>query len=160
MAISAIFFLDVKGRVIVFRDYRGDVSPRYAERFITKINELEETSRASPVICDEGVTYIWLQVSNLYILAVTRTNVNAASVVVFLHSLVDVLKHYFTVRVETGRVGLLSLFASANGGCRMLCASHRGTARCSAPSGLATQRRPHNAGAGGGVFARQLCDCV
>ncbi len=97
MAISAIFFLDVKGRVIVYRDFRGDVSPKSAERFITRLNELEENSKQSPIIQDEGVTYIYLQVSNLYILAVTRTNVNAAAVVVFLHSLVDVFKHYFQV---------------------------------------------------------------
>ena len=38
------------------------------------------------------------QVSNLYILAVTRTNVNAAATLVFLHRLVEVFKHYFSVR--------------------------------------------------------------
>jgi AP-1 complex subunit mu len=95
MAISAIFFLDIKGRVIIYRDYRGDVSPRYAERFMTKVNELEENSKLTPIIADEGVSYIYLQVSNLYILAVTRTNVNATSIVVFLHRLVEVFKHYF-----------------------------------------------------------------
>ena len=94
-SISALFFLDVKGRVIIYRDYRGDISPKYAERFMTKINELEENSKLSPIISDEGVTYIYLQVSNLYIVAVTRTNVNAAAIVVFLNRLVEVFKHYF-----------------------------------------------------------------
>ncbi|KAL6756488.1 Mu1-adaptin [Haematococcus lacustris] len=95
MAISAIFFLDVKGRVIVHRDYRGDISPKYAERFMTKLTELEENSKLTPIIADEGVSYIYLQSANLYILAVTRSNVNAAAIVVFLHRLVEVLKHYF-----------------------------------------------------------------
>ncbi|KAG2438519.1 hypothetical protein HXX76_005070 [Chlamydomonas incerta] len=95
MAISAIFFLDIKGRIIIFRDYRGDVSPKYAEKFMSKINEMEEAGKLSPVIYDEGVTYLYLQVSNLYLLAVTRTNVNACSTLVFLHRLVDVFKHYF-----------------------------------------------------------------
>lgn len=95
MAISAIFFLDIKGRIIIFRDYRGDVSPKYAEKFMSKINEMEEAGKLSPVIYDEGVTYLYLQVANLYILAVTRTNVNACSTLVFLHRLVDVFKHYF-----------------------------------------------------------------
>ena len=36
-----------------------------------------------------------VQISNLYVLAVTRTNVNAMSVVCFLHRLVGVFKHYF-----------------------------------------------------------------
>jgi AP-1 complex subunit mu len=95
MAVSAIFFLDVKGRVIIYRDYRGDVSPKHAERFITKVNELEESGTLTPVIHDDGVSYIYLQHSNLYLLAVTRTNVNAASVMLFLHRMVDVFKHYF-----------------------------------------------------------------
>ena len=62
MTVSAIFFLDVKGRVIVHRDYRGDISPKYAEKFMAKINELEENSKLTPVIHDEGVNYIYLQV--------------------------------------------------------------------------------------------------
>jgi hypothetical protein len=127
MAVSAVFFLDVKGRVIIYRDYRGDISPRYADRFITKLSELEESSRLSPVIHDEGVTYVWLQVSNLYLLAVTRTNVNAMATVTFLHSLVTIFKAYFEVcelpdrryaarrgvaelELQLGRIGILVLF--------------------------------------------------
>jgi len=88
---------DVKGRVIVHRDYRGDVSPKVTERFMSKLSELEEVSGITPVIHDEGVTYIYTQVSNLYLLAVSRSNVNAATVVVFLHRLIEVFKHYFKV---------------------------------------------------------------
>lgn len=95
MAISAIFFLDVKGRIIISRDYRGDISPKYVEKFMYKLSELEEGGKLTPVISHEGVTFVYLQHSNLYILAVTRANVNAAAVVLFLHSLVDVFKHYF-----------------------------------------------------------------
>mmetsp|Transcript_34508 Transcript_34508/g.76668 ORF Transcript_34508/g.76668 Transcript_34508/m.76668 type:complete len:426 (-) Transcript_34508:874-2151(-) len=94
--ISAIFILDVKGRVIISRDYRGDISPKCAERFMTRLNELEVESKLTPIIHDEaGISFVYLTVSNLYVLAVTRTNVNAASVVCFLHRLVDVFKHYF-----------------------------------------------------------------
>jgi len=44
------------------------------------------------------VTQHWLmmmQVSNLYIVAVTRSNSNVASIVQFLHRVVEVFKHYF-----------------------------------------------------------------
>lgn len=95
MAISALFFLDVKGRVIIHRDYRGDISTKFAEKFMSKVNEYEESGKLTPVIHDEGINYVYLQHANLYVLAVTRTNVNAASVVLFLHRLVDVFKHYF-----------------------------------------------------------------
>lgn len=40
-AVSAIFLLDVKGRVLVWRDYRGDVTAVQAERFFTKLIEKE-----------------------------------------------------------------------------------------------------------------------
>jgi AP-1 complex subunit mu len=37
-----------------------------------------------------------LQYSNLYLLAMCRANVNAAAVLAFLHSVLDVFKHYFS----------------------------------------------------------------
>lgn len=40
-AVSALFLLDIKGRVLVWRDYRGDVSAVQAERFFTKLIEKE-----------------------------------------------------------------------------------------------------------------------
>lgn len=42
-----------------------------------------------------GITYVWVQHANLYLLAMTRTNLNAAAIVLFLHRLVDVFKEYF-----------------------------------------------------------------
>jgi len=36
-AASALFLLDIKGRILVWRDYRGDVSAIEAERFFTKL---------------------------------------------------------------------------------------------------------------------------
>ncbi|KAK9916309.1 hypothetical protein WJX75_001084 [Coccomyxa subellipsoidea] len=95
MAASAVFILDLKGHVILFRDYRGDVPIRYAERFITKLNELEEAGKVTPIISDEGVSYLYVQYSNLYLLIVSRENVNAASMLLFLHKLREVFVHYF-----------------------------------------------------------------
>lgn len=40
-AASALFLLDIKGRVLIWRDYRGDVSAIQAERFFTKFIEKE-----------------------------------------------------------------------------------------------------------------------
>ena len=40
-AASALFLLDIKGRVLVWRDYRGDVTAAQAERFFTKLIEKE-----------------------------------------------------------------------------------------------------------------------
>lgn len=43
-AVSALFLLDIKGRVLIWRDYRGDVSAVQAERFFTKLIEKEVPS--------------------------------------------------------------------------------------------------------------------
>mmetsp|Transcript_15360 Transcript_15360/g.46368 ORF Transcript_15360/g.46368 Transcript_15360/m.46368 type:complete len:426 (-) Transcript_15360:441-1718(-) len=96
MACSAILVLDLKGRVLLARDYRGDVPLKQADRFIQKVQELEDSNGLTPVIYDEGVSYLYVQYSNLYLLAMCRSNVNAAAILVFLHRILDVFKHYFT----------------------------------------------------------------
>lgn len=95
MAASALFVLDLKGRILLSRDYRGDVNPKQAERFITKLNELEEAGKVTPVILDEGVSYIYVQYSNLYLLAVAKNNINAGAILLFLHKLKEIFTHYF-----------------------------------------------------------------
>ncbi|KAJ0506969.1 putative clathrin adaptor, mu subunit, Longin-like domain superfamily, AP complex, mu/sigma subunit [Helianthus annuus] len=95
-AASALFLLDIKGRVLVWRDYRGDVSALQAERFFTKHIEKEgDAGNQGPVVYDKGVTYMFIQHNNLYLMTASRQNCNAASLLLFLHRLVDVFKHYF-----------------------------------------------------------------
>lgn len=48
-AASALFLLDIKGRVLIWRDYRGDVTAVEAERFFTKLIEKEVHSFFSPI---------------------------------------------------------------------------------------------------------------
>jgi AP-1 complex subunit mu len=40
-AASALFLLDIKGHVLIWRDYRGDVTAAQAERFFIKHLEKE-----------------------------------------------------------------------------------------------------------------------
>lgn len=95
-AASAIFLLDMKGRVLVWRDYRGDVPAAMAERFFAKLLEGEEDPASrEPVIHDDGVTYLFIQHNNVYLMAASKQNCNAASLLLFLHRVVDVFKHYF-----------------------------------------------------------------
>ncbi|KAG8383224.1 hypothetical protein BUALT_Bualt05G0162200 [Buddleja alternifolia] len=125
-AASALFLLDIKGRVLVWRDYRGDVTAAQAERFFTKLMEKEvscgevnemflqifeldlikvelvitlvavgDLETQDPVVYDGGVTYMFIQHNNVYLMIATRQNCNAASHILFLHRVVDVFKHYF-----------------------------------------------------------------
>jgi len=49
---------------------------------------------------DNGVTYLFIQYNNIYLMTASRQNSNAASLLLFLHRVVDVFKHYFEVLEE------------------------------------------------------------
>lgn len=65
MAASAVFVLDQKGKILISRNYRGDVPMSVASRFIAKILEEDETN-IKPIIEEEGVSYIFVKCNNLY----------------------------------------------------------------------------------------------
>ncbi|KAK4763679.1 hypothetical protein SAY87_013117 [Trapa incisa] len=96
-AVSAPSLHDIKGRVLVWRDYRGDVSAVQAERFLTKLIEkdVDDPRSQDPVVYDKGVAYLFIQHNNLYLTAAAKQNCNAARLLFFLHRVVDVFKHYF-----------------------------------------------------------------
>jgi len=96
---SAIFMLDNKGKILIARNYRGDVPMACAERFIAKIME-EEEMNLKPVVEEDGITYVYIKSNNIYLLAVTNRNANPSMIIVFLYKLVDVLKQYFKVLEE------------------------------------------------------------
>ncbi|KAK4719518.1 hypothetical protein R3W88_017856 [Solanum pinnatisectum] len=95
-AISALFLLDMKGRCLISRDYRGDVSAQQVEKFFTKLLEKEgDLEYDGPVCHENGVNYMFIQHKNIYLMAASKQNSNAASLLFFLHRVVDVFKHYF-----------------------------------------------------------------
>jgi len=95
MGVSAVFALDLKGKVIIARDYRGDVALNCTDRFTQHLADVESESELTPIWEDNGVTYAYVQHNNLYLLAVTRTNANAMAILTFLHKLIQVFTHYF-----------------------------------------------------------------
>lgn len=44
----------------------------------------------NPVVYDNGVTYMFVQHNNVYLMTASRQNCNAASLLLFLHRVVDV----------------------------------------------------------------------
>jgi len=93
MACSAIFLLDLKGKVLIWRDYRGDVPLRAAERFMHLLMDSEEEQK--PIFQEDDVTYIYVKYKNLYVLAVSKNNTNATMVLLFLYKLIGVFRDYF-----------------------------------------------------------------
>ena len=43
-----------------------------------------------PVFVEDGISYVYIQHNNIYILAVTRKNSNVAAILVFLERVVEV----------------------------------------------------------------------
>ena len=63
--ISAVYVLDAKGKVLISRDYRGDVTPKHLERFVSHILEVEEAN-IKPVFEIDGVNYLFVKYNGLY----------------------------------------------------------------------------------------------
>jgi len=99
---SALYILDSNFKRLLHRDWRGDSTPAHVDAFAAHLNEAETEGELKPVFHDGdlNVTYVYVQVSNLYFLAVTKQNANAAALVSFLHALIKVLTHYFTTLEE------------------------------------------------------------
>ena len=64
MTASAVFILDVKGKVIISRNYRGDVPMNCVERFSGHVLEAEEADER-PVWLEHGTTYVIAQRGSL-----------------------------------------------------------------------------------------------
>ncbi|QRV84468.1 Adaptor complexes medium subunit family [Ceratobasidium sp. AG-Ba] len=93
---SLVAILDLKGKSLIQRSYRDDVSPSHIERFLPYILDLEEEGQqVTPCFTSQGVNFMHIRHSNLYLLALSKRNTNAAEIILFLHRLVSVLVEYF-----------------------------------------------------------------
>ncbi|KAI2476636.1 AP-1 mu protein [Pyrenophora tritici-repentis] len=93
---SAIFFLDLKGKTLLARNYRGDIPMSAVEKFPILLSEAEdESSAVPPCFSSEGINYLYIRHNNLYLLALTKRNTNAAEILLFLHKIVEVFTEYF-----------------------------------------------------------------
>mmetsp|Transcript_19379 Transcript_19379/g.49676 ORF Transcript_19379/g.49676 Transcript_19379/m.49676 type:complete len:425 (-) Transcript_19379:582-1856(-) len=94
MVASAVFILDYRGKIIISRNYRGDIPVTVAEKFTNRIQDVTETA-PPPVYMDDGIAYVHVSHNNLYLLSVTRKNSNVTMLLSFLHKFVKVLEEYF-----------------------------------------------------------------
>lgn len=85
---------------MVWRDYRGDGKGAMdVGKFwglATEVGEDGEQMNNEPVVMGEGgVTFAYVKHENVYLVASSRANANAAMLVTFLHSFASVLEQYF-----------------------------------------------------------------
>lgn len=99
MVASAVFIMDMKGKIIISRNYRGDIPMSVADKFAKHLSEDEE-GNLTPVITDHGYTFIYIKHNNLILMAVSKKNANAMVILNFLYRVVDVFQNYFNELVE------------------------------------------------------------
>ncbi|VDM21299.1 unnamed protein product [Hydatigera taeniaeformis] len=95
MSASAIFILDSKGKVLIYRNYRDDIDMGVIEKFLSIVIEKEDEGQISPVIHYEGASFIYVKYNYLYLVALTKRNANAAVVFAFLYRLINIFLEYF-----------------------------------------------------------------
>ena len=63
---SAIYILDLKGKMLISRDYKGDTPHSVMEKFVKRVvKEDEELSVLPPVFQESGYTFFHTMHSNL-----------------------------------------------------------------------------------------------
>lgn len=95
---SQIHFLDIKGKPLLSRDYKGDIPTNTIEKFPLLLLELENAADDGdfkPFVHSQGINYIFINHNNLYLCALTRKNENIMAIIVFLLKLIEVLTQYF-----------------------------------------------------------------
>lgn len=98
MSTSAIYVLDVKGKVLISRNYRGDnMDLAVIDKFMALLMEKEEEGMITPILQTAECTFAYIKTNNLYIVSTTprNKNVNIALVFVFLHKTAQVFIEYF-----------------------------------------------------------------
>mmetsp|Transcript_47658 Transcript_47658/g.123579 ORF Transcript_47658/g.123579 Transcript_47658/m.123579 type:complete len:436 (-) Transcript_47658:1605-2912(-) len=96
--ISAVYFINLKGDILIFRTYRDDVSRPAADQFRLQVIAAREFR--APVKLYDNTTFLHIRHGNVYIVAATKHNVNTTMVFQFLYTLVEVMKSYFGGKVD------------------------------------------------------------
>ncbi|KAH0625698.1 hypothetical protein JD844_033896 [Phrynosoma platyrhinos] len=95
MSASAVYVLDLKGKVLICRNYRGDVDMSEVEHFMPILMEKEEEGTLSPILAHGGVRFMWIKHNNLYLVATSKKNACVSLVFSFLYKVVQVFSEYF-----------------------------------------------------------------
>ncbi|KAK2768150.1 hypothetical protein FQN54_000002 [Arachnomyces sp. PD_36] len=91
--LSGILIFNQKGENLIFRAFRSDCRPRLADIF--RIQVISNPQVRSPILTLGSTTFSHVKHENIYLVAVTKSNANAALVFEFLYRLVVLGKGYF-----------------------------------------------------------------
>ena len=78
-----------------YRLYRDDVSLSAANAFRLQVIAAKEAGASAPVRAIDGNTFLYVRHKDMFFVAVTRSNSNAAMIFSFLYAVLDIFKGYF-----------------------------------------------------------------
>ncbi|CAE6498303.1 unnamed protein product [Rhizoctonia solani] len=91
--ISAFFIFNQKGEVLISRLFRPDLKRSVADVF--RIQVVSNSDVRSPIVTLGSTSFFHVRTNNVYVLAVTKSNANAALVFEFCYRFINIGKAYF-----------------------------------------------------------------
>ena len=90
MAISQLFILSLRGDTIIFRDFRRDINKKINEVFFRNVNLSQ--NEQSPIFNCDGVNFVNVKKSDIYIVLATLDNISPCYYLEILNTLQKVIK--------------------------------------------------------------------
>ncbi|KAG8920174.1 hypothetical protein FRC01_000889 [Tulasnella sp. 417] len=91
---EAFFIFNQKGEVLISRLFRPDLKRSIADVF--RIQVVSNSDVRSPIITLGSTSFFHVRVNNVYVMAVTKNNANAALVFEFLYKFISIARSYFS----------------------------------------------------------------
>lgn len=91
--LSGVLLFNQKGELLIMRSFRQDMRPRLADVF--RIQVISNAQIRSPILTLGSTTFSHIKSENIYIVGVSKGNVNSALVFEFLYKLVNLGRSYF-----------------------------------------------------------------
>jgi hypothetical protein len=91
--ISGILIFNQKGENLIFRAFRNDCRPRLADVF--RIQVISNPLVRSPILTLGSTTFSHVKHENIFLVAITKGNANAALIFEFLARLIQLGRSYF-----------------------------------------------------------------
>ena len=95
MVLSGIYILDMKGKVLISRNYRGDIENSAIDKFFGLVMDKEDEGMLTPLLSTQEATFAYIKHNNLYVVATTKKNSNIVMIFSLLHKICSVFEDYF-----------------------------------------------------------------
>ncbi|GMM48435.1 Apm1 protein [Pichia kluyveri] len=94
---SIVAFLDSKARLLLLRDYKGDIPVSVIDEFPLLLLKQEQglNNSSEPIIYSNGISYTFIQNDGIYTVGISKCDVNVFTILVFLSKLNDALIKHF-----------------------------------------------------------------